>query len=243
VPKLTENAGPRGAYLNASWEQAFLQAVIAERAFGRHMLLGVDPPGSVRAGLDAVSASDAVVFVHQNHPVGGGECRPHRTHLNTRSVVTVVAQLGNEEGSEDVQIGWKLGKAVDTPVGAVHPHLPVGFNDVTLDPRIEETQFVRNVIFDLAGYGASGASNALLRIHPHGIEALTLRHFSGLLALESVRSPDNAKDNRCSQGAPAKKVPAVHSGGRRTGGLLGFLRRPRSGLCLISHEPISGKWG
>jgi hypothetical protein len=243
VPKLTKEAGPRGADLNTGREKTFPQAVIAERALGRYVLLRVDPPGSIRAGLDAVSAADAVVFVHQDHSVGCGEGGPNRTNLNTGCVTTVVAQLGDEEGSEDVGVGSELGEAVDSPVRAVHPHLPVGLNDVTLNPGVEETLFVRNIVFDLAGHGTTGASNALLGVHPHGVEGLTLRHLSGFLAQELIWSPDYAKDHRCSQGAPPKKVPAIHSGLGGEGGLLGFPRRPESRLCLFSHEPISGKWG
>lgn len=129
----------------------------------------------VGAGLDAIPATDVVVFIHQDYAVGGRKCGSSRAHLNAGCFRAVVAEFWDEEGSEDVGFDGEFGEAVNAPIRAVHSDLPVGLIDVAFDSGIEEAGFLRYVVFDLAGHSAAGASDAFLGVHPHGVKGLKLR--------------------------------------------------------------------
>ena len=67
---LAENPGLSGARFYAGGRKPFHQPVVAKRAFFGCVGLGVEESGAVWAGLDAVTASDAVTGVHENNAIG-----------------------------------------------------------------------------------------------------------------------------------------------------------------------------
>jgi hypothetical protein len=80
-----------GTHFDTRREQAFRYPVIAEVAFVGSLFFGVQIPGSIGAGLDAVAASDAPIFINENDAVLSHEGRSHRTHLNARRIVALIA--------------------------------------------------------------------------------------------------------------------------------------------------------
>jgi hypothetical protein len=128
-------------------------------------------PGSIRAGLDAVATTNAIVGVYQYDAVRRLECRPDRTHLNAGRVLAVIAELGHEETSNDVGFRTIALKAVYRTVGAVYDDFfvhPLAINySVPLYPRTKEERNAGNIVFGLTGVGAATATNTLIYVDPH----------------------------------------------------------------------------
>src|SRR3974390_3614762 len=70
-------------------------AVVTKRARGGSVGLGIQEAAAVRAGLDAVATSQAVLLVDQNHTIRRNKCRSYWADLRTGRVGAVVAHLGN----------------------------------------------------------------------------------------------------------------------------------------------------
>ncbi len=68
--KSTSCRAPVGQALAARRCQSLGDAVIAERAFVRDLLLRMDVAASIRTGLHAVGATEAILLIHQHHAVG-----------------------------------------------------------------------------------------------------------------------------------------------------------------------------
>src|SRR6516164_8932294 len=88
---------PGRTRLAASRCQPLCDAVVAQRTLVCHLLLRMNVPAPVGAGLHAICTSEAVRRVHQNHAVWCHECRAYRAYLRTRRIRAVVAHLRNEE--------------------------------------------------------------------------------------------------------------------------------------------------
>src|ERR1017187_6408043 len=65
----------------AGGREAFRDPVIAERTFLGSFLLRIDETASVRTGLHAIAAAEAVFLVHQHHAIRTDKRRTHGTHL------------------------------------------------------------------------------------------------------------------------------------------------------------------
>src|SRR5208282_2627916 len=87
----------RGACLATGGGQTLRDPVITERAFIGGMFLGMEETASVRAGLNAVAAAQAVIVIDEHHTVGCMKSGADRAHLRARRIHTVVAHLGHEE--------------------------------------------------------------------------------------------------------------------------------------------------
>ena len=84
VPEVTEYPGPGRAGLEACGLQSFLDPVVAKRAFVNDLLLRVQETASVRTGLYAIFASDAIILVYENDPVRRLIRGAHRAYLYAR---------------------------------------------------------------------------------------------------------------------------------------------------------------
>jgi hypothetical protein len=129
----------------------------------------VEEARAVGAGLDAITATDAIVLVDQNHPVLALEGGSHGADLDAGRVFAVVAQLGDEKCPEDLFVIIHGRKTVDAAVGAVDAHLSVCIDDVTLHPGSEVVGFLRYIVFNLASLDALSAADALVDLDPHRI--------------------------------------------------------------------------
>ena len=93
--------------------------MVAESALPGHMRFRMDPAGPVRARLDTVPASYAIVLVDEDHPIWTGESGADRTDLNARGLFAVVAELRNEEGFQDINVPRDVRPTVHEPVRAL----------------------------------------------------------------------------------------------------------------------------
>lgn len=93
--------------------------VIAESALLGSLGFRVEEPGSVRTGLNAISATDAVIAVDKDYTILRFESGPDRTYLNTWWIVTVIAQLGNEERAYYLSFVDSWGESIYSPVWAI----------------------------------------------------------------------------------------------------------------------------
>src|SRR6266853_2919253 len=86
-----------GASLAARRRQPLSDAVIAQRALLRRVRLRIEEAAPVGARLDAITAAQAVVLVHQHNSIRCSKGRSDWTHLRARRIRTVIAKLRNEE--------------------------------------------------------------------------------------------------------------------------------------------------
>src|ERR1035441_2630972 len=66
----------------AGSRESFRDPVVAERTFLGGFLLWIDETASVRTGLHAIAAAEAVFLVHQYYAIGTDKRRTHGTHLS-----------------------------------------------------------------------------------------------------------------------------------------------------------------
>src|SRR5512145_3050308 len=96
VPEVAENPGPCRAGLETCGLQPFLDPVITKGAFVNDLLLRVEETASVRTGLHAVFAPDAIRIVYQHDSVRRFIRGAHRANLYAGRFKTVVAHFGDE---------------------------------------------------------------------------------------------------------------------------------------------------
>ena len=96
ILEISEFSCTRRARLDAGRELAYFYPVITPGAFIGFVDVGIDEAGTVRAGLNAVSATKTVFVIDENEPFGGFEGRPHGAHLNTGRVLAVIAHFRNK---------------------------------------------------------------------------------------------------------------------------------------------------
>jgi len=154
-----------GASFAAGGGQAFGDAVIAKGAFVGDVLGGMEKTATVGARLNAISAADAVVLIHEHYAIGSVERGAHGTDLRARRIDAVVAEFGDEEVFSAGQIArWEAFLAA---VGGIHNGIfdvKVG-NVVALHPGTEVT--VRHIVFEGAGTHAASAADALGDVEEH----------------------------------------------------------------------------
>jgi hypothetical protein len=80
------------------------------------MALRIDVPATIRACLNAVPAGNAIGRIDQNNPLRTIVGSSHRTNLDTRRFLAVVAHFRDKERLENISVGSLLGKAVDTAI-------------------------------------------------------------------------------------------------------------------------------
>lgn len=164
VIKVAIHPGPCRAYLDTGRIEAFLEPVVAEGAFVHDAFFREDIPASIRTGLYAIPAADAIVLIDQHDSFRAFKGGADRTDLHTGRFVAVVAHLGDKERLEDILIGNLLGKAVYASVGRFHLHFHIVGDGILLHPGPEVERFLRDVIFKLARLGALSAANAFLQV-------------------------------------------------------------------------------
>src|SRR5271157_1888408 len=87
----------RGTCLATCGGQALRDPVITERAFIGSMFFGMEETASVRAGLDAIAAAQAIIVIDEHHSIGCMKSGADGAHLGARRIDAVVAHLGHEE--------------------------------------------------------------------------------------------------------------------------------------------------
>src|SRR5947209_14798616 len=154
-----------GTHFSAGRGQSLSDAVIAERAFVCGIGFGIDEAASVRTGLHAVAATQAIIFVHQNDAVGTHKRRPHGTDLSAGRIGAVVAQFGDEEIlAAGILIQWKtvfaaVGRLDARPLDGV-----IG-DVVALNPGAVVA--LGDIVFLGAGANATAAADALGEVDEH----------------------------------------------------------------------------
>jgi hypothetical protein len=110
-----------------------------------------------------------MVVVHEYNAVPRRECCADRAHLNTGSVLTVIAKLWYEETPQNIafsDIGWK---SFRTAMWTVNDSLSINKQGISLNPCSEEEGFARNIIFSFTGIHTSAATDARFYIDAHSI--------------------------------------------------------------------------
>src|ERR1017187_5924859 len=152
-------ARTRGADFAARGGHSLGDPVIAQRALLRRVGLGIEEAAPVGARLDAIPATQAVLFVYQHNSIRRVERRTHRTPLRAGRLRTVIAQLGPEEVL--AAFGGLVQLAVLAAIGRFHlwpfnlPIVPM----VALHPGAVVA--VRNIVLLRTGAHASATADAL----------------------------------------------------------------------------------
>src|SRR5208337_2041283 len=74
----------RGACLATGGGQALRDPVVTERAFIGGMFLGMEETASIRTGLDAIPAAQAIIVVDEHHTIGRMKGGADGAHLGAR---------------------------------------------------------------------------------------------------------------------------------------------------------------
>ncbi len=143
--------------------------MIAQRTLINHMALGIDVAATIRAGLNAIPASNAIGRIDQHNPLGTIVGSTHRTNLDTRRFLTVVAHFRNKERLENIGIGSLLSKAVDTAIWRINLYRAVVKDGILFHPGPEKEWLTRHAVFGFACIGASSAANTFFEIDTHSI--------------------------------------------------------------------------
>jgi hypothetical protein len=150
--------------------------VVAEIAFFRYMVGGMEKSHAVRAGHDAVAAPDTPFPVDQDYSVCGLIGRPHRAYLNTGRFVTLVAEFRHKKSlidsfrghlsvSAQPQVDAAGGESIPGFLGGVGQYFSSFGNDVSFHPGPGNIGLKGDFIFEFAGLDTEAAANALIRIH------------------------------------------------------------------------------
>jgi hypothetical protein len=166
---VTENSRLAGAYFHARREQTFCDPVIAKRTLIGSFPLWVKIAGSVGTRLDTIPAPDASFIVNENHPILGLECCPNGADLNTRRIVTLIAQFGYKKASEDVSLSEHFVRPFDSHIGVLNGRFSIFLDHISLDPRAEEKWFLGDVVFFFARLHTFSAANAFVDLDSHSI--------------------------------------------------------------------------
>src|SRR5208283_2871622 len=86
-----------GTCLATCGGQALRDPVITERAFVGSMFFGMEETASVRAGLDAIAAAQAIIVIDEHYPIGCMKSGADGAHLGAWRIDALVAHLGHEE--------------------------------------------------------------------------------------------------------------------------------------------------
>ena len=167
---IPENPRLRRAHFDAGGEQPLYNPVITERTFIRSPSLRVKIARPVRARLNAVSASDAALGIHQDNAVFRCEGRPHGTDLDAWGILALVAEFRNKETSQDIRLlrpGFSF-----LSLNARNRNTAIPLYDVPFHPGPTKERFFRNIIFFLAGLDAQAAPNTLLYVNAHSVEVI-----------------------------------------------------------------------
>jgi hypothetical protein len=132
----------------------------------------------------------------------------------------MIAELGDEIGSENFFVPLVLGKTVDSAIGRVDYRLPVGWNDIPFNPGPVVKRFPGDRVFRLASIGTSTATDTLMNIHTHRVVVLSgiILRRGGLVGQEVFRAEGRkkAEPDWKRAGHRIQKLSARHSGFLRT---------------------------
>lgn len=98
IVQITRDACFGGTIVHTGRIQPFFYSVKTEGAFVDDMLVGMEVTAAVRAGLNAIFASDTILLVHQHDALICFEGGTYRTNLYARGFVTMVTHLWHKEG-------------------------------------------------------------------------------------------------------------------------------------------------
>jgi hypothetical protein len=150
--------------------------VITEVTLFGHLVYRVKKPHSVRAGHNAIAATDAPLPVHQDDPcrslVGG----THWAYLDTGGFGTLVAKLGHEKSLIDFLwqnlLVFSLSKihpagneAVPAFLRGICEYFSILGNDVPFHPGPGDIGSEGDFIFELTGLYTEAATDAFVGIH------------------------------------------------------------------------------
>jgi len=142
--------------------------VITERTFICSPSLRVKIACPVRARLNAVSASDAALGIHQDNAVFGRERGPHGTNLDAGRIRALVAELRDKEASQDIRLvcpGFSF-----LSLNALNRNTAIPLNDVSFHPGPTKERLLGDIVFLLAGFDAQAAPDTLIYVDAHSVE-------------------------------------------------------------------------
>ena len=157
LQKIPANPGLSRARLNAGRQQPAVNAVITKSAFVSSAENRRDVAAPIRARLNAISATDAVLPVHQNHAVRGMIGCADWTDLRAGRVSAVIAQFGDKKAFDYLFILRPvLLEAVPASFRRIHVDAFIFIDFILFDPRTEI--LVGNMVFYAAGPDAGTAT-------------------------------------------------------------------------------------
>src|SRR4030065_226677 len=98
----SKNSWSGGTYLYTRRLQSFYNSVITKCAFVRCVCFGMEISCSIRTGLNTITTPYTVVLINKDNSIYGFICGSHRTQLHTWKVITMIAQLGDKNDTQDV---------------------------------------------------------------------------------------------------------------------------------------------
>ena len=116
VSQITIHSGTCWAYFHASRGKIFLQPVITNGAFIGNFLDRMNKPAAVRACLNTISATDAILFVYKNNSLRTQKSCTYRAYLFTWRFCTMITHLGNKKGFKYILIRDPLLKTIDPSI-------------------------------------------------------------------------------------------------------------------------------
>jgi len=204
ILQVRQLAGAGGTGFAAGRRQPFGDAVITQGALVGDVFGGMQITASIRARLNAIAATNAILLIYQHDAVRRQVRRTHRARLDAGGVGAVIAEFRNEEALHSGRIPSR--EAMYATLGRFHLGMlhVLAVDFVALYPGAKES--LRHVVLYRAGADAVAASNTLLDVDGHGPpmvchSVFRIRCHSTRRAFESFQS-GSRKDHelsRCGQ--------------------------------------------
>jgi hypothetical protein len=166
--------------------------------------------GSVGTGLDTIPAPDASFIVNENHSVFGLECCPNWTNLNTRRIVTLIAQFGHKKASEDVFFSEHFVRPLDSHVSVLNGRFSIFLDHISLDPRTKEKWFLGDVVFFFARLYTFSAANAFVDLDSHSV-VMALRIVPVCAGNRTLEKPTDDSSRGSDRHELGQKSSSLHT--------------------------------
>src|SRR5659263_91514 len=162
------------ACLHAGWTQPLGYAVIAEIAFFCRMIFRMEEPGAVRAGHNAVAATDAPCPVNENNTVRGLIGGADGADLHTGWLVALVAELRDKEGLVDLfrldiqiialtEVDLRIDETVAGGLWRISMKSAVLGQHISLYPGTRGISIIGDLVLLFAGLYTKPAPDAFIR--------------------------------------------------------------------------------
>ncbi len=165
ILQIGQLARARGTHFAAGCRLTLGDPVITKRAFVGDVLRWMEVAATIRAGLDAVTATETIVLIDQHDPVGCVKRGAHWTDLCARGIRAVIAELRDKEIPSPCRVA--RGKTVHPAERRVDLrtfNVPVG-DVVALDPGAKVALW--HIVFCGARFYAATATDAFGTIQQH----------------------------------------------------------------------------